>query len=104
MATQKRASTSQIVALLTTDQSPNITISGYGSGTIAIPNGVSYVALTYYLKIGGSYFAACDSAGMAITQVVAANKAYPMPAALFGAETIQIRADVAGSIRINLKS
>lgn len=105
MASTTRLSASLSVSLLTTSSSPEISISEFGWGEIAIPNGSSITTLTYYIASpSGTLFAAYDSTGTAITQTVAADRAYPMPAALFGASRIQIRANAAGSVRVNLKS
>jgi len=105
MAFETRYTTEQTVALLTTSASPEIDISHAASGEIAIPHAETYVTLTYYVAMpAGAYYAAQDSTGTAITQTVAADKSYPIPSALFGAGKIQIRANVAGNIILNLKS
>lgn len=101
----KRFATYSAVALLTTSSSPEIDISNYASGEVAIPNGLTMVTLTYYVAApSGTLYAAQDATGAAITQTVAANKSYPIPSALFGSSRIQIRADVAGTVGIVLKS
>lgn len=100
----KKYSEYKVVALLTDSSSPDIDISHAASGEIAIPSAETYVTLTYYVKMGGNYYAAQDATPAAITQTVAADKSYPLPSSLFGASVIQIRANAAGNIRINLKS
>jgi ABC-type microcin C transport system permease subunit YejB len=93
------------VALQTDATSPEIELTRFTSGEIAIPTGSSITTLTYFVAMpSGTYFAAQDATPAAITQTVAATKAYPIPAALFGSALIQIRANAAGTVFINLKS
>lgn len=105
MSSAIRACVGDSVALLTTSSSPRIDISKYAWGEIYIPNGSAITTLTYYTAYpNGTYFAAYDSAGAAVTQTVAADRSYPIPAAMFGASLIQIRANAAGTVHITLKS
>lgn len=95
----------QTVQLQTDATSPEIDISKFASGEVVIPTGKTVVTLTYYIvQPTGVYYAAQDATPAAITQTVAADKAYPLPAALFGAARIQIRGNVADLIGITLKS
>ncbi len=105
MASETRATTAATVALLTTSSSPEIDISKYAWGEVAIPTGSAITTLTYYIAMpSGTLFAAYDSTGSAVAQTVAADRAYPIPAAVFGAAIIQIRASSAGNVKISLKS
>lgn len=105
MTIARRESRNQSVAILTTSSSPDIAIDHAASGELAVPHAETVVTLTYYVKMpDGSYYAAQDATGTAITQTVAADKAYPIPAALFGAAVLQIRGNVAGNLVITLKS
>ena len=104
-AQMRRYSTEETVALKTDSTSPEIDISHAASGTIHIPHAATYVTLTYYtVAPAGTYYAAQDATPAAITQTVAVDKSYPIPAALFGSGKIQIRANAAGDIIVNLKS
>ena len=103
--TSKHFSTEQTVVLTTDDTSPEIDIGGFTSGQIHIPTAETYVTLTYYTASpSGTLYAAQNATPAAITQTVAADKSYPIPTQLFGANRIQIRANVAGNIRVTLKT
>ena len=105
MSAIKRTCTEQTVALGTDATSPEIDIGGFASGEIHIPSAAGYVTLTYFTASpAGTYFAAQNATPAAIVQTVAADKSYPIPEHLFGANRIQIRANVAGNIRVTLKS
>lgn len=104
---QKRYSETSTVALTTSAATtPEIDVSHFASGTIAVPTGSSITSLTYYTApdMGGTYLAAYDDAGNAITQTVAAAKSYAMPAAIFGAAAIRIKANAAGNVTVALKT
>lgn len=87
----------------TTDE---ISIESFASGQIYVPTGSPITTLTYHVssKVGGTYFPAQDSTGSAVTQTVAATKAYPIPSALFGAVVMKIVVNSAGSVVISLKT
>jgi len=105
MSIDVRETTYKSVALLTTSSSPEIEISKYAWGVVAIPTGSTITTLTYFVASpAGTYYAAQDTAGAAVTQTVAADKRYPIPSVLFGASRIQIRANSAGTVHITLKS
>ena len=103
----KRFTTYQLAALTTDTTSPTIDLSNYASGEIAIPSGSPITTLTYYVltpSVSPGEYAAYDATPAAITQTVAASRAYPIPAAVFGAAQIRIKVNAAGSVHINLKS
>lgn len=101
----KRFSEFRSVTLATDATSPEIDISDYATGEIAIPNGSTITTLTYYHAMpSGTYFASQDASGSAVTQTVAADKCYPIPSTVMGGARIQIRANAAGAVKINLKS
>lgn len=105
MPTTNRLTATTTVALTTSSNSPEVNISEFAWGEVAVPNGSSITSLTYYIvSPEGTYYAAYDSAGSAVTQTVAADRAYPIPPAVFGSSRIQIRANAAGNVRITLKS
>ncbi len=85
---------------------PEIDISHHAWGCIFIPTGSGITSLTYHSapRYGGTYLAAYDAALAAITQTVSAAKAYPVPAALFGAGAIRIVANTTGNVIVSLKS
>lgn len=101
----KKYCTYQSVAITTDSTSPVIDITNFSSGEVVIPNSTTTVTLTYFVvQPAGVYYTAYDSTPAAISQTVAANRAYPLPAAIFGAGAIQIRGNVAGTIGLILKS
>lgn len=77
----------------------------YAGGMIFVPTGSSITSLTWHVapEAGGTYLPAQDSDGAAVTQTVAAAKAYPIPEALFGAPYIKAVVDAAGSVTISFK-
>lgn len=81
---------------------------GFGSfagGMIFVPVGSSITSLTWYAaeSPGGTYLAANDEDGNAITQTVAAEAAYQLPLALYGCRALKAFGDAAGTILISLK-
>lgn len=105
MSLMKRYTENKSVAITTGSDSPDIDISHFASGEVIVNHLETVVTLTYYVKgPDGLFYAAQDAAASAITQTVAADKAYPMPATLFGAGTIQIRGNVVGNLALTLKS
>lgn len=84
----------------TTGTIPYATQSG---GTIHIPSGSTITSLTFYSREDGANYALYDSTGTPVTLTVAANNAYPIPAACFGCETLKILANASGNIICSLK-
>lgn len=106
MAYNRRSCTQQDVAITTSAATTGeISIGDFVQGEIFIPTGSSITTLTYYVapNSSGTYIAAQDGSG-AITQTVAAAKAYQMPSALFGAAMIRIVGNAAGTVTINIKN
>jgi len=87
--------------------SKEIPYSGYERGQVIIPAGSSITTLTWHVaeKVNGTFVPAYDSAASpaAVTQTVAAGRAYPIPAALAGAASLKAVGNVAGSVYVNLK-
>lgn len=85
---------------------PEIDIARFAWGEIYIPTGSSITTLTYHVapEMGGTYLPAQDSSGTAVTQTVGAAKAYPVPAAIWGAYAIRIVANAAGAISVSFKT
>ena len=84
---------------------PEIPIADYASGEIFIPTGSTITSLPYHVAPakGGTYLPAQDTSGSAVTQTVAATKAYPLPAVLFGARAMKIVTNADGAVILNLK-
>lgn len=82
--------------------------SRYAGGVIQVPNGETVVTLTFYASAseGGDLDAAHTDAQppVAIVRTVAADDVIPIPAPLFGAHDIAITGDVAGNLKIKVKS
>lgn len=102
-----RHSYSNTYALDTTvGATAKIDISEFASGEIFIPTGSAITSLTWWAADdmdAGTYLPAQDAAAAAVTQTVAATKAYPIPAILFGARALKCVVNAAGSVIINLK-
>ena len=77
----------------------------YAGAIVFVPTGSSITTLTWYVaeKAGGTYLAAYDEDGVAVTQTVAAAKAYALPAALYAARALKAVGDAAGTIAISVK-
>ena len=88
------------------DTTPEIALEHFVSGEIILPTGSTITTLTYYVaeKMGGTYWPAYDASGSAVTQTVAAERAYPLPTAIFGAAAVQIQGNAAGAVFITLKT
>lgn len=86
-----------------------IRFSEYSGGEIYVPTGSPITSLTFYVapKFDGTYVAAYDSSSMAapaaIVLTVAAARAYPIPADLFGAGAILMVGNAAGTVYVTLK-
>lgn len=93
-------------SLATTGEINYQTVAG---GQIYIPAGSSITSLTFYVsnKPGGTYYNAYDSSSMsspvAIVLTVAAGYAYPLPSDLFGAGSIKMVGDAAGTVYFSRK-
>lgn len=61
------------------------TVDGYSSGGVQCPAALTSTAMTFTVcdTFGGTYVALTDSSGSAISQTVAASKAFALPSALF---------------------
>lgn len=77
----------------------------FRDGFVIVPTGSSVTSLTYWVSgsSGGTYIAAHDASGTAITQTVAGAKAYALPAALAGARWVKIVSNAAGTVTITAK-
>lgn len=85
--------------------SEEIKYGGFAFGEIYIPTGSSITSLTWYTasENGGTYMAAYDEDGVAVTQTVSAAKAYPIPTALAGCKAIKAEGDAAGVMDVVMK-
>jgi hypothetical protein len=84
---------------------PLVDFSAAAGGTIFVPAASPITTLTYYAAPdnGGTFLPLNDAAGVAVTQTVAAGKAYDMPAACFGAAALKIVVNSAGAVLVSLK-
>lgn len=75
-------------------------------GVYRIPAGSSITSLTWYASeaIGGTFAAAYDEDGVAVTQTVSHTKTYAIPSALFGAASLKAVGDASGTIYVHLKA
>lgn len=71
-------------------------------GMIFVPTGSALTSLTFHAaeKSGGTFLPAYDADGNALVRTVAADRAYPIPTALYGAGAIKIVGNDSGSIVI----
>ena len=101
-----RAADSASISLTTSEATtPEIVFANAAGAAVFIPTGSSITTLTYYAApaYGGTYLPLHDSTGAAVTQTVAAAKAYDVPAACFGCGALRIKANAAGSVELSLK-
>ena len=61
------------------------TVNGYSFGGVQCPASLTSTAMTFTVcdTLAGTYVALVDSSGNAISQTVAASKAFALPSALF---------------------
>jgi hypothetical protein len=85
---------------------PALAIENFASGEIFIPAASSITSLTFYVAptSKGTFLAAYDAAGSAVTMTVTAERAYPLPAAIFGASSVKMVANTTGTVIYNVKS
>ena len=102
-----------VVVGTTVGASDEIQIEGFQSGYLRFVSG-SLATITYHASTkatkgnadGTPTFGAAygESGVTAVTQAVASNRAYPIPAALFGAAAIKMVGDAAGVVDVCLKT
>lgn len=75
-------------------------------GRFDVPAGSALTLLTWWHKAGeaSDYEEAYDEDGVAVTQVVAADRSYPMKSALFDSYAVKAVGNAAGTIYLTLKS
>lgn len=81
--------------------SDSIDYRRYGAGNFSIPTGSSVTSLTWYSSdspTDGTFVAAYTQANAAITQTVAADRRYPIPAELAGAHYIRAVSNADGTL------
>lgn len=81
---------------------PEINYELMAGGEIRIPAASSITSLTWWsaAEAGGTYLPRMDSSGTAVTQTVAAEKAYPIPDALFGCKCLKCVVNASGAVEI----
>ena len=85
--------------------SATIDSSTSSGGLVVIPTGSGLTSFTWYASADGvTFVAAYDETGVAITQTVAAARAYEIPASLFGARYLRIVGNTTGTVAVSLKS
>lgn len=102
----RRAYTPQEVSLTTSaTTTPEIPFEDCAGGAVFVPTGSTITLLTYHAapKTGGTYLPLYDKDGNAVTQTVAAARAYPLPVACYGAGALRIVANNAGAVTLNKK-
>lgn len=85
--------------------SEEIVFSDQAGGRFQVPAGSSITSITWWdaPEPDGTFVAAYDEFGAAITQVVSAGKSYEIPSSLAGAGALKAVGDAAGTIVVNLK-
>lgn len=83
----------------------NLAYGAYSAGTIHVPSGSTITSLTYYAydHQAQAYSALYTTAGAAVTQTVAAGRAYPIKDEAAGVRTLVLVADAAGSVTVDVK-
>jgi len=86
------------------NNSPVIPFESMAGGVIHIPTGSPITALAYYsVSIGDVAYPLYDSAGVAVAQVVAGNRAYELPDACFGVRRLKIVSNSPGPVLLTVK-
>ena len=90
-------------ALATTGVIP---VGGLNLARVIVPTGSSVTSLTFYSAAteDGTYQPCYTTAGVAITQTVAAARDYELPAGLYGVRHVKAVANVAGTVHFLLKA
>lgn len=92
---------------ITTSQSTTeeYRVPGRG-GLVIVPSGSSITSLTYYTaeKVGGTRVPLNTSAGVAVTQTVAAANAYDMPPEVYGCRVLYLKGNAAGSVFVTSRN
>lgn len=103
----ERASVGFTVSLTTAiGTTEAILIGNHSIGTVGIPTGSSVTTLTYWVSQDGVTYIplyTVDNAA-AVTQTVAATRAYPIRSEAFGARFLKIVSNAAGDVSVSLKS
>ena len=93
---------------VTAAASDEIPFGPYAGGMVHIPAAEGVTTITWYSaeKMGGTYLAAYDEDGVAVTQTVSHTKAYAIPAALYGSRALKAvaSAGTASTLLITLKA
>ena len=96
-----------ITAGVTAAASTEIMFGSYAGGIVFLPAGVGVTTITWYVaeKPGGTYLAAYDEDGTAVTQTVSHTKAYAIPSSLYGARALKAvaSAGTASTLMLSLK-
>lgn len=90
-------------ATSTTDE---LRLGSYAGGFLFFDASSTITSLTWYVaeKPDGTYLAAYDEDGVAITQTVASDGAYAIPSALFGAVVAKAVSDAEDEVAVCLKA
>ena len=96
---------SSITIGTTTGASDAIRYAEFAGGLIFIPTASSLTTLTFHASNDGTtYYAARTAADVAVTRGVGADQCYAIPDECFGAQTIKITGNVAGTVHISKKA
>jgi hypothetical protein len=95
-----------VTAHTTVADATQIEYESYAGGEVYIPTGSSLTLLTWHSseKKDSTYIPAYDEDGVAVTQIVSAPGAYPIPTALFACAMLKIEGDAVGAVVLSLKS
>lgn len=94
---------SEVLALTLDDtlaNTPVVNFSSASGGQIIIPSGSPITTLTYHTGYDTTvtFVPLNTSAGVAVTQTVAAGKSYDLPAAVFGSALLKITVNADGAV------
>jgi len=95
--------TKQTVTLTTSaSTTPAIPLGPKYRGVVYVPTGSSITTLTFHVAptISDTFIPLYTTGGSAVTQTVAAARAYPLPSSLVGAGAMKVVGDAAGAITI----
>ena len=74
-------------------------------GVIYVPSGSTLTTLTPYVAYasGGTFYPLYDESGVAVVIAVAESRAFPIPAAAFGAMALKFLGSGSGTIFVSVK-
>lgn len=102
MAADSRITTQTVTLTTSASTTPEVPLGAKWRGIVYVPTGSSITTLTFHVsdRVGGTYVPLYTTGGAAVTQTVAAARAYPLPSSIAGAGSMRIVGDAGGAVTI----